>query len=209
MDIKMKKILLVLTSVLWFGVVGSIPVKAEEALQEMEITQQNQIMVAKEAVEAKETPDDSAATVISYESGAPVYVIGETSNGWYKVSYQDKVGYVHKSALVMSKLDVEGIGKEMESSEAESKLIVEEVERYRAEARRSRIWGIVIILLVAGIFATGIISTVKNEKKKREKDESNDGDEADSREDEMIKVKAERAAETEIDEEIIDLDKEE
>lgn len=84
------------------------------------------------------------------------------------VPYQDKIGYVRKSALTTQGLDVEGLDKEMEAAEAESKLVVEEVERYRAEARRSRIWGTVIVLLVVGIFATGILSTVKaaNEKKK-------------------------------------------
>lgn len=184
----MKKVLLVLMSVLWFGSVVSVPVRAEEAQQEVEITERNQIMLANGALEAKETPDDSGVTVISYENGAPVFVIGETMDGWYKVSYQDKVGYVHKSSLVMSEVDAEGIDKEMEAAEAESKLIIEEVERYRAEARRSRIWGTVILLLVAGIFATGIISTVKSEKKMKEKDGSNGEGEA---------------------EEIIDLDKEE
>lgn len=164
----MKKVLLVLMSVLWFGTLVSVPVRAEEALLEAETTELSQIMLANGEVEAKEMPDDNAAVVITYESGAPVLVIGEITDGWYKVSYQDKMGYVHKSALTTQELDVEGLNKEMEAAEAENKLVVEEVERYRAEARRSRIWGTIIVLLVVGIFATGILSTVKaaNEKKK-------------------------------------------
>lgn len=50
-------------------------------------------------------------------------------------------------------------------------MVVEEVERYRAEAKRSRIWGTVIVLLIAGIFAVGVISTRKS-KKNSEKEES-------------------------------------
>lgn len=72
-----------------------------------------------------------------------------------------------KSALTMQEFDVEGLDKEFQESEAEGKLVIEEVERYRAEAKRSRIWGIVIVLLVVGIFATGIISTTRIEKEKR------------------------------------------
>lgn len=40
------------------------------------------------------------------------------------VPYQDKIGYVRKSALTTQGLDVEGLDKEMKAAEAESKLIV-------------------------------------------------------------------------------------
>lgn len=194
----MKKVLLVLMSVLWFGTLVSVPVRAEEALLEAETTELSQIMLANGEVEAKEMPDDNAAVVITYESGAPVLVIGEITDGWYKVSYQDKMGYVHKSALTTQELDVEGLNKEMEAAEAENKLVVEEVERYRAEARRSRIWGTIIVLLVVGIFATGILSTVKAEREKRKDAGSHNSSEIDSLEVNTSEMET-----------IIDLDKEE
>lgn len=199
----MKKVLLVLMSVLWLGILVSVPVRAEEALGEAETTELNQIMLANGKVEAKEMSDDSATVVITYESGAPVLVIGETTDGWYKVSYQDKIGYVHKSELTTQGLDVEGLDKEMETAEAESKLVVEEVERYRAEARRSRIWGTVIVLLVVGIFATGILSTVKAEREKRKDAGSHNSSEADGSEIDRFEVNTSEM------ETIIDLDKEE
>lgn len=234
----MKKVLLVLVSVLWLGAMVSFPVKADEAAQEAETNELNQIMMSKDKLEAKEIPDDSANVTITYESGAPVFVIGETTDGWYKVSYQDKVGYVHKSALTSPELDVEGLDKEMKEAEEESKLVVEEVERYRAEARRSRIWGTIIVLLVVGIFATGIISTLKTEKEKNKEASRNDSGETDSGEAdgcndssetdnsetdngemdyhemniaevEAGQPQAEEITGTETDDEIIDLDKEE
>lgn len=203
MNIKMKKVLLVLMSVLWLGILVSVPVRAEEALGEAETTELNQIMLANGKVEAKEMSDDSATVVITYESGAPVLVIGETTDGWYKVSYQDKIGYVHKSELTTQGLDVEGLDKEMETAEAESKLVVEEVERYRAEARRSRIWGTFIILLVVGIFATGILSTVKAENKKKKDSGNHNSSEADGSKIDSLEVNTSEM------ETIIDLDKEE
>ena len=135
-------------------------------MQKEGITELNQIMVADEAFEAKELPDDNSASVITYQSGQSVFVTGETADGWYKVSYQDKEGYVRKSLLFIQEFDVEGLDKEFQELEMESKILVEEVERYRTEARRSRIWGIVIVLLVAGIFVTGIISTKRMEREK-------------------------------------------
>lgn len=163
----MKRVLLMFA--LLFCLAGMVPFRAnaQEAGQEVEVTGLNQIMVANEALEARELPDDDSAVAITYEDGALVFVIGETADGWYKVSYQDKEGYVPRSLLTMKEFDAEGIDKEFQETETEGKLVIEEVERYRAEAKRSRIWGIVIVLLVVGIFATGIISTTKAEKEKK------------------------------------------
>ncbi len=163
----MKKILLVFVTVLCLGNIAVLPVEADELQKEEGLTELNQIMVTNEAVEARETPTNNGKVVITYESGASVFVIGETKDGWYQVSYQDKEGYVKKSALTMQEFDVEGMDKEFQQIEAEGKLVIEEVERYRAEAKRSRIWGIIIVLLIVGIFATGIISTTRIEKEKR------------------------------------------
>lgn len=166
-SVEMKKILFVFVAVLCLGNIAVLPVEADELQKEEGLTELNQIMVANEAVEARETPTNSGKVVITYESGDSVFVIGETKDGWYQVSYQDKEGYVKKSALTMQEFDVEGLDKEFQQTEAEGKLVIEEVERYRAEAKRSRIWGIIIVLLVVGIFATGIISTTRIEKEKR------------------------------------------
>lgn len=51
---------------------------------------------------------------------------------------------------------------EFSNLKEESVMIVEEVERQREEARRSKIWGAVIILLVMGIFGMGVVSAIKD-----------------------------------------------
>lgn len=71
----------------------------------------------------------------------------------------------------VDEINTAGLDAEMEVVEAESKMVVEEVERYRAETKRSKVWGTVIVLLIAGIFAVGVISTRKS-KKNSEKEES-------------------------------------
>ena len=127
-------------------------------------------MKAKSSLEAKTEPDEQAEVVVSYDSGAPVYVTGETTDGWYRVLYQDKVGYVRISELTVQDMDISGLDEEIDVVEMESRMVIEEVERHRAEAKRSRIWGMVIVLLVAGIFATGIISTIKAGKSGKKKE---------------------------------------
>lgn len=164
----MKAILLcVVTVVMAAGYVSSV--HAEDVLGEVQF---ERFMTALEQVDAKAEPDDNAETLFSYDAGATVYVSGETENGWYIVSYQGKTGYINKKsaqqALSEETIDVEALDEELVALQVRDKIIVEEVERYRAETRRSRIWGTVIVLLVIGIFAVGIISTVRAEKNKKD-----------------------------------------
>ncbi len=150
-----------------FGTV-SLNVSAQEEKADA-AAQSGQLMTAQERIDAKEKPDNKAQTIFSFEAGTPVYVTGPT-DGWYSVQYEDKTGYINadavKDILVPAAMDVDELNAELKAVEDESKMIIEETERYRAESRRSKIWGGIIILLVVGIFATGIVSTVRAEKKK-------------------------------------------
>lgn len=151
-----------------------LPVKAEENADEAIVTELNQIMTILIDCDAKEFPKRGAASVISYNAGSPVWVVGETQNGWYMVSYQDEKGYIPKDYIAELQMEVEekgvvglaetGLDEEMAALEAENKMVVEEIERQRGEAKRSHIWTVVIVLLIIGIFATGIIATVKSGK---------------------------------------------
>mgnify|MGYP002512637856 FL=1 len=88
----MKKILFLLGAVLCVGglsPLGTGTVRAEEAGQEEAFTELSQLMKTTRALEAKQAPEEGSDTVIEYDSGAIVYVIGENADGWYKVSYQD------------------------------------------------------------------------------------------------------------------------
>lgn len=135
------------------------------------MAEDGRFMTAVETVEAKAEPKRDAETIFSFVKGDIIFIIGETEEGWYVVSYQGETGYIEKTAsrskLEEKELDVEALNAELEAQEAESKLVVEETERYRAESRRSKVWGAVIVLLILGILATGIISTVRMEKSGR------------------------------------------
>ncbi len=73
-----------------------------------------------------------------------------------------------ESVLSEKELDVEGLDAEMSRTEQEAEFVVEMVEKYRDEARRSKIWGSVIVVLVVGIFATGIISGVRSSRREKQ-----------------------------------------
>ncbi len=161
---KMRRILIIagmLYSI--YGMKTSV-ICAQAAQDESQTTSYNQLMVAERDVDMKAEPDAKSQTLMTYKKGDLVFSSGETADGWYLVMYQDKTGYVEKEALIVQELDVEGIDAEMARDEQEGKLVVETVEKYHAEARRTKIWGGVIITLVFGIFAVGIFSALKAKK---------------------------------------------
>lgn len=129
------------------------------------IAELSQIMTAVEDVDMKAAPEEGAAVVRSYEKGDSVFVTGRTEDGWYRVIYQDLEGYMPESALSEKELDVEGLDAEMSRTEQEAAFVVDMVEKYRDEARRSKIWGSVIVVLVVGIFATGILSGIRSSRR--------------------------------------------
>lgn len=166
------------------------PVFARDELTETQITL---FMKALRQIDAKAEPKDDADTIFTYDEGDQIYVTGETSNGWYIVYYRGQTGYVSKDVSQGAEMlqddqdvqseqnaqavfeaetfDLEALDDELAAQEVENKLIAEGVERYRTEARRSRVWGTIIVLLVLGIFAVGIVSTVRTEKKNKEESE--------------------------------------
>lgn len=158
--------------------------------------EQNQVMAAREKTEVLAEPAEGSEVVHVYEAGESVLVTGETADGWYQVTWQDAAGYVPVESLTEMDLDVEGLDEEFRRQEEEGKLVVEVVERKRAEARRARIWGTIIIVLVAGIFALGIYSAVRANREEAENKTEKKETDTDKEEKEAVPA------------EVIDLDKE-
>lgn len=200
-----------------FCVIGATMGAAQVYAQEEAVVTFNQVMSAKEDVAVKETPDEQAATVHSYACGDAVLVIGEEQDGWYPVQFGEGTGYVPTESLTELDIDIEGLNEEFKREEEEGKLVVEFVERKRAEIKRARIWGTVIAVLVIGIFGMGIYSTVKanrvedKEETAAQTQETDDSVEQESKrpaEEVQIETEVEEMAGNEVPDEIIDLDQE-
>lgn len=173
------------------------------------VPQPGRLMEAEQQVDAREEPNDNAGVIFSYAPGDMVYVAGETEDGWYIVSYQGKTGYINisasEAALSPAEMDVEALNAEMEAIQEESRMIIEETERYRAESRRSKIWGAVIVLLVIGIFAMGILSTIQAERAEGNGKKPGKGRPEEVPDGDSLNAASE---EQEAEEDILDLDKE-
>lgn len=167
------RIMRVLIMLLICGGIALFPITAYAQDEKVVVTKLETLLTATENTDALEKPVVGATVIFSYEKDQSVLVTGETQDGWYQVAYQGNTGYIQKDKLGDSVIDEEALQQEMENAEMADKLFVEEVERLRAEKSRSKIWGIVIILLVATIFALGIISSIKSMNNDNNKDNQN------------------------------------
>ena len=160
----MKKIFSVMIGIVFAVMLwGTFTVGAEA-----NANQSGQIMAVTEETDVKESPDENSETIVTFAAGNTVFVTGEQGD-WYIVFYQGKNGYVQKECVQSGEAEnqdyLAALDEEMHTTQAENKMVVEEIERRREEKKHSIIWGVVIVALIIGIFATGIISTVKNGKK--------------------------------------------
>lgn len=129
------------------------------------VSEKETLMIATENIKILESPDEDSKVMLSIEKNNPVIVTGITKNGWYQISYQDKMGYIQKKYLQAMNINQDEMQQAMGDDEIKDKLFIEEVERLRAERRRSQIWGIIIVLLVVAIFMLGIVSSLQEKKK--------------------------------------------
>lgn len=117
--------------------------------------------------EVKESPDMDSATVVTLKAGTAVIV--ENQDGkWTKVLYQDIEGYISDTAVGSFESyvaeDSESLEQEMLSVAEEEQRITEEYELILKQRRTSLIWGIVIAILIIGIFGVGVVAAIRNSK---------------------------------------------
>lgn len=162
-------------SLLAVALVASLCVSFVSTAQENaeEKSQENYTMSIVETVNALAEPKEGAAVVKELKEGDTVVVTEKVSEEWSQILLDGKAAYVSTSKITEPPVN-EALVKEMEEMASKEAVEIEAFERQRKEAIRARIWGIVIAVLIIGIFALGIISTMKaskdTEAEKRKKD---------------------------------------
>lgn len=140
-------------------------VRAEKAESAQEATLQQ----ITEDTGMKEEPDNKSATLEELEAGTPVILEG-MEGSWGKIQYKGKVGYIPASALDSYDAGAaESLEEEFEEVGEGNQRMVDEYEIIQKEKQTSRIWGILIAVLVAGIFAVGILSALRQNKEREKK----------------------------------------
>ncbi len=141
---------------------GELQIIDESAAAEANLV--GSLMMLAEDTQARENPDEGAAVVVDLPAGAQLLVTGE-EDGWYEIFYQGKIAYVPMAfATVSTEVDQAALDEEMHREEEEGAAFVESLEAQRKAAQRSRVWQIIIIVLIVAVFLTGVVSAVKSAK---------------------------------------------
>lgn len=205
MSLKKRSLGYTMLCLMMFLVIG-IHVRAEENNAVL-----GTLQVLPADAEVKESPDMDSATVGTLEAGTAVIV--ESQDGeWTKILYQNTEGYI--SDAVVSSFESyiaensESLEQEMLSVAEEEQRITEEYELILKQRRTSLIWGIVIAILIIGIFGVGVVAAIKNgkEEEKAEGEELKEqGAEEEKAEEEAAEEEGKKETDTDIDiEEITD-----
>lgn len=148
---------------------GTLEAKAEadDGIQSENI--QGNLMEAVVDTVGREQQSMNAASVMELPAGTHILVVGEETDGWYEIYSQGKTAYVPSKDLTSpTVLDAAQLEQEMKKIEEEDKAFIESLEMQRKAIARSKVWRTVIIILIAGVFVTGVISALrkpKNEEK--------------------------------------------
>lgn len=169
----MKSKLLKLTAGLVIaGFLTVLPMQSVLAAEEVTVLD---VVMAKGTVEAKAEPKDSAETVMTFEDGAMIAVVSDSDAVWYTIGYQGNTYYVKKADTELMadspfNQQSDDMDAEFEENYIESKILVEEVERLQEEAKSTRMWAIVIIVLVVAIVGINVYLVLKGKKENQDKE---------------------------------------
>lgn len=114
---------------------------------------------------------DEASAVLRELKKQELVVPVEIGGAWAKVTTGDVTGYV-KSEYVQAENPDPQVAQEIAEQERWDAEFIDEVERLLKEKKRSRIYGVIVICLIVGIFAAGIVSTVVRRKQEERAGES-------------------------------------
>lgn len=117
-----------------------------------------------------EEPDENSAALMELKKQSLV-VPTEVGDVWVKGSIGEVTGYVKREYLQTESPDPD-VAQEIKEQEAYDVEFINEIDRLLREQKRSRIYGIIVILIIAGIFAAGIVSTIMRKKQEEAKDEN-------------------------------------
>lgn len=161
---KFSKFAILLVSILLVYGSTSYAVEMETPSVKLEagLTPMNGMMQTNKETIGYESPNMDSDIIVEVEKGKSVIVVGKTEDGWYQVVYQGQTMYMQENSVE------EVLNEELaeEISELE-KFRMEEAEwdiKTRKEVFRSRVWGAIIVTLIVGIFAAGMVSVIRADK---------------------------------------------
>lgn len=174
-------VVLTVFCVLWLGSGCQMGVHATETDKEWEVSlaQINQVFYLTENAEVRNAPDETAEVLGELEKDVPVYVLGQTSTGWYQIYYNASTAYigeeyakVQEAAIEEGENYEERIQQFIDEQKAseEARLLAEEqaLQQKQAGKKKGISWGIFMSVILIFVFLGGLIFVLKSDRTSEE-----------------------------------------
>lgn len=134
---------------------------------EVETVQKNMVLETVKETQLLEAPNTTAKPVVTLQAGTPVFILEDESDGWCKVSSQEQEGYMKASELKRLG-NQEELNAEFDKIGNTVQLVFDEIVTRENEEKQARIWGTIMVVLIAAIFGVGMVSALKKNKLEKE-----------------------------------------
>ena len=140
---------------------------------------QGSLMTAAEDTQGRTEQSKEAEVVMEFPAGSSFLVTGE-ENGWSRIFYQGKTLYVPQESLANESADAgDELDEELQKAAEEGSAFISSLEGQREADRNNRIWRIIIIVLIAAVFVSGIVSSLGKNRRTKDSDVDNKEDKKD------------------------------
>lgn len=123
----------------------------------------NMMITVIQEAKVYEEPSNDSKVIGKMKKDSLAFTQEESSNGWCKLMSGDVTGYVKLSSIAL--YQNQEISDEMSKKDSEYRNTFNEVMKYISNKKKNVMWGIMIAVLVVGIFVVGITSAIKESKK--------------------------------------------
>ena len=111
-------------------------------------------------VEVFQEASEASEVTAVLDAGTAVLVTDSTEDDWCRISVKEVTGYI-KSGHLIPLSSAEEMNQEFEQIGNNYHMLFNEVQQLEKQRLQTKMWGVVIAVLVAGIFAAGIIPVIK------------------------------------------------
>lgn len=137
------------------------PMDLPEELEQLEAGGTGQLVYLTETTNGYEEADESSNVIEKLEKDSRLVMVRQIDEEWCEVINAGRIMYIQLKYIKEVRAD-ESLQQEMvQLEQARVMQAVQDVQA-RKKILRGRIWGCVIALLIAGIFAVGIVAAVRS-----------------------------------------------
>ena len=171
-----------------------------------------QVVTVSSAASAYRDKDSSGEAAVTFNAGDSIYLTGEDGD-WLTIFYKGEHLYIPKSEVNLADIEASQqqadelaaeVQEEIEAQSKEDEAYVNAYYKMNKSQRNARIWFGIIVFLVAAIVAVSVYIAIRNNKKDKLVEDSDDDVEDLDQDEDLEDKDTEEQIEEDVDDEVVD-----